>query len=112
VIKPSISNLDIGIYTVTWANVTPQDFCESLHILSGCNPRSVQVTGVFSGAQVGILGSNNNEDFVVLRDYQGIVLTFTAKGLRSIQDQVVSIKPVISGKDYNITITMLMTRST
>lgn len=109
-IKPSISNLDIGIYTVTWI-VTPQDFCEPLQILSGCYPRSVHVTGTFSGSQVGILGSNDNEHFETLKDNQGIVLTFQNKGLRSIQDQVVCIKPVITGKDYDITITMLMTRS-
>jgi hypothetical protein len=59
--------------------------------------RSVQVSGTFGGATVAIEGSHDGTNWVGLRDQAGVVLTFTAAGIKQIMEFSLFIRAVTSG---------------
>lgn len=75
--------------------------------------RSVQVEGTF-GATPGILieGSNDGVNYETLNDHLGVALTFTAKGIKSVDQICRFIRPRVTGGDgtTSLTVTLLTRR--
>lgn len=85
-----------GGCVVSWAAIanndtgSPEDF-------TGAADRSVQVTGTFDSGTVTIEGSNDGTNYVTLTNMQGDALTFTAAGLRIVQELTRFIRPKLTG---------------
>lgn len=75
--------------------------------------RSVQVEGTF-GATPGVVieGSNDGTNYETLNDHLGNALTFTAKGIKSIDQICRFVRPRVTGGDgtTSLTVTILTRR--
>jgi hypothetical protein len=72
--------------------------------------KSVQVLGTFGGATVTIQGANvfspTASDWDTLHKVDNTNLTFTAAGIFTVLDNVVAIRPLLSGGDGTTSITV------
>jgi hypothetical protein len=72
--------------------------------------RSVQIAGTFgAGGSVNVEGSNDGTNYQILRDPQGVALTFTAAGLKQVLEITNYIRPRVTAGDGTtaLTITLL-----
>lgn len=81
---------------LTWSPLTHANNAGDKRSVPG-GSKTVQVTGTFDGATVLIQGSNDGTTFATLKDPNGNAVSFTAAGLKSIQDDVLWIRPSHSG---------------
>ena len=74
--------------------------------------RSVQVEGTFgAGGSVTIEGSNDGVNYETLNDHLGNALTFTAKGIKSIDQICRLVRPRVTAGDGTTSLTAtLLTR--
>lgn len=100
------------VFTWTPLTFTGLDTGAPVANISGAD-RSVQVEGTF-GATPGILieGSNDGANYETLNDHLGNALTFTAKGIKSIDQICRFVRPRVTGGDgtTSLTVTMLTRR--
>lgn len=76
--------------------------------------RSVQINGTFGvGGSVNVEGSNDNVNWFILHDLQGNNLTYTAAGLKQVQEIALWVRPNCTAGDgtTNLTVTLLTTSS-
>lgn len=74
--------------------------------------RSVQVTGTFGGGTILIEGSDDGgTTWSTLSDYQGIALSFTAAGIKPIQELTQLIRPRASIAVTSCVVTLVSLRS-
>lgn len=76
--------------------------------------RSVQVHGTFGvGGSVTLEGSNDNVNWFTLHDLQNNNVTFTAAGLKQIQEVALYVRPNCTAGDgtTSLTVTLLTTSS-
>lgn len=89
-----------------WSGLQNGDDGEPMTI-PGAADRSVQVAGTFgSGGSVSLVGSNDGANWVVLRDPQGNLLTFTAAGLKAVLELTAFVKPNVTAGDGSTALTM------
>jgi hypothetical protein len=70
------------------------------HRFASYSDRSVHVSGVFGGASVVFEGSNDGgATWVTLSDPQGAALTFTAVGLKQVDQISLLARPRVTGGD-------------
>ena len=71
--------------------------------------RTVQVVGIFGGASVALMGSNNGTDYETLTDPQGNALTFASKRMECVMELPLYVKPVATGGDGTTAINVILT---
>ena len=70
---------------------------------------AVQVTGTFGGATIALQVSNDNTNFVTLKDAVGSNITFTAAGMAEFSTAALYIKPTSSGGTADdVTVTVVL----
>lgn len=71
--------------------------------------KSIQVSGLFSGARVYVEGSNDGKDFQALTDSQSIPLEIEEPSLIQIQEAVAFVRPVVvdGDEETNLRVTLL-----
>jgi hypothetical protein len=80
---------------------------EAVH--SGTGDRTVQVFGTFgAGGSVTIQGTLDGTNWASLHDTNGVALTFTTAGIRTVLQNVLAIRPVITGGDGTTSLTTLI----
>lgn len=80
-IDPVNSKLGPGVELVTWTTLTESDTAEG-YLAGSTKPLvgALQVTGTFGGATVSLQGSNDNSNWVNLKDTAGTEIALTAAG--------------------------------
>ena len=100
-----------GIYS--WAGMALGDTGKPVGA-SGAGDRTVQVEGTFGvGGTVLIEGTLNMTTWYPLHDPFGSLLSFTAAGMKAILENVIAVRPNVSGGDGStlITATIIARRS-
>lgn len=98
----------------TWASLLQSETGVSVSI-PGAADRSIQITGTFGGASVGVQGSLEAvaANWSTLTDAQGNALTFTSAGLEAVSEVVTHIRPAVTGGDGTTDLAVtLLSRST
>jgi hypothetical protein len=76
---------------------------------TGSGDRTVQVQGTFgAGGTVVVEGSLDGSNWYTLRDPTGSLLSFSAAGLKTVLENVVTLRPRVSGGDGSTAVTVLM----
>ena len=72
--------------------------------------KSVQVSGIFGGASISFVGSNDGTEYAPLTDPQGNALTFISAKIKLVSEATAFVKPIVIGGDgtTNLTVTVLM----
>lgn len=71
--------------------------------------RTVQVEGTFgAGGTVLIEGSNDGNNYHVLSDFSGASLSFTSAGLKGVTENVLHLRPRVSGGDGTTSLNVFM----
>ena len=98
VISPVDNQIRPGVETVTWETLTEADtgggyIAGSLKPLVG----SIQVIGTFGSATIVLQGSNDNTNWVNLKDTGGTAISLTAAGAAEFSTAMAYIRPSTSG---------------
>jgi hypothetical protein len=94
------------VFLIVWSAIGNNDNGAPLALLKASD-KSVQVAGTFAGATVTIQGSNDGSNWSTLSDPQGLSLSFTSPGLKTVLEHTRYIRPVSSGgAGTNLTISM------
>lgn len=76
---------------------------------AGSGQRTVQVTGTFGvGGTCVVQGSLDGVNWYQLNDPSGTPISFTAAGLKMIREEVVSVRPFVTGGDGTTSLTATM----
>jgi len=79
----------------------------------GASDRSVHVFGAFDGATVTIQGTLDGANYATIHDQGGVALTFVQAGILAVSENVLAIRPVLSGGSGSAAVTVhLFSRST
>lgn len=100
-------------YIYEW-DLTDDETGDSVSI-AGAADRSVHIFGTFGGATVTIEGSNESEsptDFVGLNEQDSTAISATSKALFQIEQNVIHIRPVVTGGTSSAIKIRLACRST
>lgn len=93
---------------LTWPNVKSDDACVAA--VGPYPTASFQVSGTFDGASVLIQGSNDGEEFYVLKDRWGAQIRLVNSMIATLGDIARVIRPAITGggDETSLTITMVV----
>jgi hypothetical protein len=105
-INPVPQELIVGNAIYTWQLASGDDGAPIG--VTGSGDRSVQVQGTFSAATVLIEGTLDMTTWYTLRDPSGVALSFTAANLKAVLENVVAIRPRVTGGDVGTTITAII----
>ena len=95
--------------TYRWPGVTEADTCKPIKLDRAIFAYSMQVSGTFGGAAVGLHGSLDGTSFVPLKDRDGAAIALSAAGIVSGLDMVLWVKPVAtSGSSQSVDITVMV----
>jgi len=96
-------------FALTWANLAAGDDGAPVRF-SQYADKSVQVSGVFGGATLRFMGSNDGLTYLPLTDPQGNPLDFTSAKIRAVTEATVWARPVVTGGDGTtaLTVSVLM----
>lgn len=101
-ISPAVSAVgrgDNSTMRVTWSPVTNADTCHPVSFPE-YSDRSIHVFGIFGGATVQVLGSNNGGvSFATLNDPTETTISLTSERIRAILENTEFIQPIVSGGD-------------
>lgn len=101
-------NLLIGNVIYTWSSLASGDDGAPVGF-TGSGDRTVQVLGTpGAGGTVLIEGSLDGVNYSTLRDPSGVALSFTGPGLKAILENVVSLRPRVTGGDGSTSFTVLI----
>jgi len=104
--SPNDLLIDNRIYT--WSPMASGDTGAPIGS-TGSGDRTVQVQGTFGvGGTVVIEGSLDNVNWFTLRDPTGASLSFTSAGLKTVLENVVELRPRVTGGDGTTQITVIM----
>jgi len=80
--------------------------------MPGSQFKSFQVEGTFGSATVICQGSNDGTNYETLHDLNGNAVSFTAAGLKSVEEVVRYVRPSASGGSgsQSVTVSMLMVK--
>lgn len=95
--SPIIKELGQQRRIIYWKNLIAQESGEPFSFLKG-TPVSVQFTGTFDGARVGIFGTNDvseKQRFFPLNDEAGVSLVVSHESMETISQQCMSIRPEV-----------------
>ena len=95
------TRLQIGIganygFTYTWTPVTSADTPLAVSFPEA-SIKSIQVLGTFDSVSVALHGSNDGTNYAALNVPAGTAIGITVAGIKSVLENTVYVKPVISG---------------
>lgn len=97
-----------GNLAAVWADMALGDVGNGLRH-SGTGDRTVQVFGIFgAGGSVTVEGTLDGTHWAALADTEGNTLTFTGAGIKTILQNVLDIRPVVSTGDGTTSITTII----
>jgi hypothetical protein len=99
-----------NVRSVTWATLVNGDAGDA------CGPdlalwsdQTVQVTGTFGAAGTVVFeGSNDGTNWFTLNNPQGTALSFTAAGLKKVQEGALYVRPHVTGGDGTTAIAVVL----
>ena len=99
--------VDAATYVWTPLTTTNADGSPAGVIASG--DRTVQVQGTFgTGGTLVVEGTLDGSTWYTLRDPQGTSLSFTAAGLKAISENVLQVRPRVTGGDGTTSLTAII----
>lgn len=108
-VNPSMGGA-VNIAAITWAGMVTGDTITRVEP-SGLLPLfgSVQFTGTFGGATLGVQGSNDGTNWVALKDKSNATIALTSAGAAEFSTAMRYLRPSISGGTSNsVTATLVM----
>lgn len=106
IIQPTTEKVNSRLLMKKYTGITENDTCERYES-TGFVDREVQVTGTFGGATITLTGSNDDTNYVTLKDPLGLDISFTSAGIARVSDAPRYINVGISGgssTSVNVTI--------
>lgn len=108
-VQYTVSPLLIDNHVYTWAGLSAADPDGQPVGYTESSDRTVQVTGTFGGGTVLIQGSLDKENWFTLKSADAAsTLSFSSAGLKGILENVVWLRPIISGGDGTSSVQVLL----
>jgi len=98
---------DGSVQTKTYA-LTTADPNGSAIMMPEWSDKTFSVTGTWGGATCVLEGSNDGVTYQTLRDPQGVVLSFTANGIKQVLESPLYVKPTLSVVGSGATLTAIL----
>lgn len=87
-----------SVTTVTWADMATGDTIEAVEVgAPNALAASIQISGTFGGATVGLSASNDGTNYIALEDTSGDAISATAAAMFEVSTGALYLKPTISG---------------
>lgn len=94
----------------TWTPLTNSNTTGDGAGYTGSGQRAIQVTGTFgAGGTCIVEGTLDNTNWFQLNDLGGTAISFTAAGLKGIREDVLAVRPRVTGGDGTTSLTAVMT---
>lgn len=107
IVQPGGQNVDHGTL-VTWSGLLNGDTGAPVN-LSDFPDRTIHILGTFgAGGSVNFVGSNNNNDWIVLTDPQGNAITKTAAAMEFVTETPLFVRPHVTAGDGTTNLTVIM----
>jgi len=91
--------MPVGVRVFRWEGIVQGDTCAPLNI-AGCERLTLHAIGTFDTGTITVQGTVDPDPagtFTALRDQTGTAISLTAAGIRKIGEDVVQVKPVLTG---------------
>ena len=98
-VSPALAQVENGpVQSVTWADMATGDTIEAVQLSrESALAASIQISGTFGGATVGLSASNDGSTYVALEDTSGDAISATAAAMFEVSTGALYLKPTISG---------------
>jgi len=97
-----------GVHAVTWPALANGDTGEACDVVA-LPDKTVQVVGTFgTGGSITMQGSNDGTNWATLTDPLGNDITFTATGLKTLLENPLYIRPIVTAGDGTTSLTAIL----